>query len=151
MSKTQTSNNIIKKTKQWLNNISQPKRKLGGNAICPSLAQFMAQTQVVYSTDPHSVVETFAQLKNLLHLEAVVIVGDTWDYDWQLECVTQWNKKYKSQDVYCLMMNPNTCEPPLPLEYTFERPLFVVQRLSTLKHARKNTAKNTNYYTFYNN
>jgi hypothetical protein len=48
-------------------------------------------------------------------------------------------------------MRPDSEEPPLPLEYNYKRPLIIAQKLSTLKMARQQLAKNTDYYSHYNN
>lgn len=139
-----------KRVWQWLDNISRPNKTLNGNAICPWLAKYMDKTMVVKSTTPETVINNFATFKDVFHIEAVVIYGFRMGYDKQYDWIDRWNKRYKKKDVYVLGMRPDSEEPPLPVKYNFEKPLIIVQKLSTLKKARQETAKNSDYYKHYN-
>tara|TARA_A100001035_G_C27786024_1_gene504405 strand:- start:4429 stop:4764 length:336 start_codon:yes stop_codon:yes gene_type:complete len=110
----------------------------------------MDKTMVVKSTTPETVINNFATFKDVFHIEAVVIYGFRMGYDKQYDWIDRWNKRYKKKDVYVLGMRPDSEEPPLPVKYNFEKPLIIVQKLSTLKKARQETAKNSDYYKHYN-
>jgi len=136
---------------QWLDQISKPQPKLNGNAICPWISTYRNNIMVVKSDTPAVVIENFAVFNQTFALEAVVIYGFNMNYDQQYAFIDKLNKRYKKRDVFLLGMRPDSEEPPLPLEYNYKRPLIIAQKLSTLKMARKQTAKNTDYYTHYNN
>jgi hypothetical protein len=136
---------------QWLDKISKPQPKLNGNAICPWIQHFRHKIMVVKSDTPDVVIENFAVFKQTFALEAVVIYGFRMNYDQQYAFINKLNKRYKKRDVFLLGMRPDSEEPPLPLEYNYKRPLIIAQKLSTLKMARQQTAKNTDYYSHYNN
>ncbi len=137
-----------KKVWQYLDHISKPQKKLGGNAICPYITQYKDRIMVIHSTTPQQVVENFSHFKDIFHLEAVVVYGFNLTYDKQYEQIERWNKRYKKKDVFVLGMRPDSEEPPLPLNYNFTKPLIIIQKLSTLQKARHNLAKNTDYYTY---
>lgn len=137
-----------KKVWQYLDHISKPQKKLGGNAICPYIKHYKDRIMVIHSTTPQQVVENFAHFKDIFHLEAVVVYGFNLTYDKQYEQIERWNKRYKKKDVFVLGMRPDSEEPPLPLNYNFTKPLIIIQKLSTLQKARHNLAKNTDYYTY---
>lgn len=136
---------------QWLDKISKPQPTLNGNAICPWISTYRHKIMVVKSDTPDVVVENFAVFKQTFALEAVVIYGFRMNYDQQYAFINKLNKRYKKRDVFLLGMRPDSEEPPLPLEYNYKRPLIIAQKLSTLKMARQQLAKNTDYYSHYNN
>jgi hypothetical protein len=87
-------------------------------------------------------------MKDIFRFEAVVAFGFWMSYDKMDKMITDLNKKLASKDTICLMMHPDGDENVLPVDYQFELPLLIIQRLSTLKKARKQLEK-TKYYKHY--
>lgn len=141
-----------KKIQRWLKQtIAKPKPSLGGNSVCPYLNHYWHNTMIVESQDPRTVVEGFRHFKDIFKLEAVVVNGFDWDYDYMHDQINSWNRSYRKHDIICLGMHPDTEGEPLGFAYTYAyEPLIIIQRISTLKSARKQL-KTTDYYSYYNN
>lgn len=135
---------------KWLNSLMKPRKRLKGNAICPWLKHYRNQITIVETNNYTESVRNACHLMGALGLEAVVIYGKNISYDRLERNCRRWNEIYSGLDREILFMHPDTVEPPLPLEYNFkDSPVVIVQKRSTLLAARKESAKNTNYYTIY--
>ena len=62
--------------------------------------------------------------------------------------IDELNQELAIKDVVVLMMHPDGDESVLPVDYQFDLPLLIIQRLSTLEKARAELSK-TNYYKHY--
>jgi hypothetical protein len=140
-----------KKINNWLKQvIAKPRKKIGGHAVCPYLSDYWEKTMLVETTTPENVVEGFRHFKHIFNLEAVVVNGFDWEYDYMHQQIDLWNKRYRKHDVICLGMHPDTEQEPLGFAYTYtHEPLIIIQRISTLKNSRLQL-KETDYYTYFN-
>lgn len=129
--------------------LGKPRKELGGLSICPWIKRYWKQIHIVETDDIVDSVERNAQMMVPLGVEAIVFVGWDMDYDEIYELNEDWNEKLKIHDVVCLLMHPDTQDPPLPLEYNFKQPLLIMQKRSTLARAKQITKKNTDYYTYF--
>lgn len=135
----------------WLKKvIAKPRKSLGGHAICPYLKQYMDRIKIVESVAPMAVAQNFEAFHRQFNLEAVIVHGFDWDYDRVHKEVDAINRRYKRKNIECLAMCPDSEGAPLPLEYNYKEPLIILQKRSTLKVARQQLAKITDYYTYYN-
>ena len=130
--------------------IANPRKRLGGHAICPYLQEYMDRICLVESQTPMSVAENFAAFNRVFGLEAVIVYGFDWDFDRVHKQVDAINKKLKNKDVECLAMCPDSEGAPFDIEYNYTEPLIILQKRSTLKEKRNHLAKMTDYYTYYN-
>lgn len=133
---------------RWLNRISRAQKKLDGYAICPYLKKYRSRIITVVDNDIENCAKNYLNFRVPFQLEGLVVEMDHCDFDKLEVRVRKLNKQYKMQDLTVLMMHPDTEEPPLPLEYNYQRPLVIFQNTSTLERARKNL-KTTKYYSYY--
>ena len=83
-------------------------------------------------------------------IDRIIVAFNNDDYEWILYFFENLRKlKLKKQDVCCFMMHPDGDEDVLPVHYDMDLPLLIVQRISTLKEAKKKMKANTNYYKHY--
>ena len=129
--------------------LAEPRKELDGHAVCPFIAQYQDQIQVVKTEDWQLSGENACKMMDFIGLVAIVIHGPAIEYDDLHDLAQKLNKKYKSKDREVLFMHPNTEQPPLPLQYNYHKPLLIVQKRSVLQSARKTLAKDTNYYDFW--
>lgn len=133
---------------KWIQLLMKPQRKLDGLSICPYLQKFRNQIMLVRNSDPEKLANNFADQKNIFQLEGMVVYGFAMKYEKLERLVAQLNKKLKAKDVCCFMFHPDGDEDVLPVEYPFNLPLLIVQKISTLEAAKKQLSK-TNYYKHY--
>lgn len=140
------------KHKIWqylLNTIAKPRKELGNFPVCPFVKQYRNEILVVKSNNYVNTINNFAVFKDQFDLEAVVVYGFDENADTVLQVLESINKKLKNKDVFCLYMDPDFEDPPLPVDYEWhDCPLIIIQRLSTLKKHRKQLKK-TDYYSYY--
>lgn len=152
MSKHQISKNanIEQEIDQWLwRKIAKKHKAIGNLPICPFLQQYRKNIMIVESDNAVETARIFADLKDALALEAVILHGPYYEYDDLVDVCDLIDHKFAKRDVTVLCMHPDTDEPPLPLEYNFYWPLIILQKTSTLSRAKNILLKNTNYYDYF--
>lgn len=137
---------------EWLfGKIAKPHKEIGNKPICPYLMKYKKQIHIQQTDDFMSTADNFAYLKDTLRIEAMVLYGKWMDYDKLNKIHNRINKKHKKLDVVCLMLHPDTEDPPLPIDnYNFTWPILILQKQSTLDKARENLRQKTDYYKYYN-
>jgi len=127
-----------------------PRKQLGGMAVCPYVKRYREQIAVVKTDNPVGVVGNFANMKQLLDLEAVVVYGFSQTKRKNQNMIAKLNQQYAAQDVHCLFLDHSAKEPPLPVDYLWGKcDLLIAQRASTLEQVQDLLLKNTDYYTYY--
>jgi len=148
MPKIVVTNTTKNKLKAWLDKLSKPNKKMDNLPICPYIKKYRNSIHIAKTTKPEFLANNFAEMKDVLHFEAVIAFGFWMSYDKMDKMVTGLNKKLAHKDTICLMMHPDGDSSVLPVDYQFELPLLIIQKLSTLQKARKDLQK-TNYYKHY--
>ena len=148
MGKTVGSYTTRHNLQKWIKLLMTPQRKLDGLPICPYLQKFRSQIMLVRNEDPEKIAKNFADQKNIFHLEGMVVYGFAMKYEKLDKLVDKLNKNLKAKDVCCFMFHPDGDEDVLPVEYPFNLPVLIVQKISTLTAAKKQLSK-TNYYKHY--
>ena len=149
MARTRNINCTKAKIIKWFDTLTKPQKKLDGLPICPFLAKYKDSVMVVRNTDPEKIANNFALQKDIFKLQAMVVFGFWMSWDKMERMVDSLNKKLKKKDVICFMMHPDGDEDTLPIQYDMDLPLLILQRISTLKQAKKKLRENTNYYKHY--
>ena len=117
--------------------IAKPRKRLGGHAICPYLQQYMDRISLVESVTPMTVAENFATFHRQFGLEAVIVYGFDWDFDTVHKEVDAINKKFKTKDVECLAMCPDSVKVH---HFTIELQLHTTSYNTTkTKHTTRST------------
>jgi hypothetical protein len=143
------SSNITKtKIKNWLKSLTEPRKELDGLPICPFLAKYETSIHVAHNKEPEKLTRHFADVKDIFRLEACVVYGFWMSWDSMEQMVTRLNQDLANRDVCCFMMHPDGDESVLPIEYTLDIPILIVQKISTLEKAKQQLSK-TNYYKHY--
>jgi len=148
MRKIVSTNTTKRKLNQWLDRISKPNKKIDGLPICPYIANFRDNIHITVVKDPARLARHFADVKDIFRLEACVATGFWMSYNKLDKMVDELNQELAIKDVVVLMMHPDGDESVLPVDYQFDLPLLIIQRLSTLEKARAELSK-TNYYKHY--
>ena len=148
MDKIVSTKTTKRKFKEWLHKLCVPRKKLGGHPICPFLAQHMKDIHISVTSKPEKLAYHFADIKDIFHFQGVVILGFLMSYNKMEEMTNRINKKIKAKNCVALMMHPAGTESVLPVEYQFDLPILIVQKLDKLKEARKKL-KSTDYYNHY--
>ena len=149
MARTRTTNCTKAKIIKWFDTLTKPHKRLDGLPICPYLQKYKDNVMVIRNKDPEKLANNFALQKDIFKLQAMVVFGFWMSWDKMEKMVDRINKKLKKQDVCCFMMHPDGDEDVLPVHYDMDLPLLIVQRISTLKEAKKKLKANTNYYKHY--
>ena len=148
MRKIVVTNTTKNKVKAWLDKLSKPNKKISNMPICPFIGKYRNRIHIAQTTKPEDLANNFAHMKDVFQFEAVVAFGFWMSYDKMDKMITTLNKKLAHKDTICLMMHPDGDESVLPVDYQFELPILIIQRLSTLNKARKQLEK-TKYYKHY--
>tara|TARA_R110000851_G_scaffold13704_1_gene46768 strand:+ start:1265 stop:1720 length:456 start_codon:yes stop_codon:yes gene_type:complete len=137
------------KITKWIDSVLTISRaEIGGMPICPFIKQYRDKIHIVETTAPMTIAKNFADLKETLDIEACILYGKRYSFEKLHKICNRINSLYKTKNVVCLAMHPDSEEPPLALEYNFEYPILILQRKNTLEDAR-NRLQNTDYYTFF--
>ena len=148
MGKTVVTNFTKKKLEKWLETLTVPRKELDGLPICPYLKNYSHRIHLAKNENPEKLARHFADVKDIFRFEACVVYGFWMSWDRMEKIVAQLNRDLKSKDVCCFMMHPDGDESVLPVEYPFDIPLLIVQKISTLEKAKKQLSK-TKYYKHY--
>jgi hypothetical protein len=148
MAKIVSTKTTRKKVKDWLHKLCVPRKALGGNPICPFLAQHMQNIHIAVHPDPERLANNFADVKDIFKFEACVILGFDMSYEKMEKMTDRINKSIAPKNAVALMMHPDGTDSVLPVEYQFDLPVLIVQKLDRLKQARQQL-KSTNYYKHY--
>lgn len=148
MAKIVSTKTTKNKMKQWLQRLCVPRKALGGNSICPFLAQHLHDIHIAQTATPEKLAYNFADVKDIFRFEACVMFGFDMSYE-KMEAMTdRINSKIEEKNCIALMMHPDGTESVLPIEYQFDLPVLIVQKLDRLKAARQQL-KSTDYYKHY--
>lgn len=148
MAKTVGTNFTKSKLQKWIHSLTKPQKKLDGLPICPFLSKYEKSIHLAQNKDPEQLCRHFADVKDIFRLEACVVYGFYMSWNKMEKMVTRLNKDLAQRDVCCFMMHPDGDESVLPVEYPFDIPLLIIQKISTLEKAKQNLSK-TNYYKHY--
>jgi hypothetical protein len=148
MGQTRSSNITKTKLKQWLKSLSRPRKELDGMPVCPFISKYESAIHIAHHKDPEHLCRHFADMKDIFRLEACLVYGFWMDWDTMESMVTRLNQDLKHRDVCCFMMHPDGDESVLPVEYTLDIPILIIQRISTLERAKQQLSE-TNYYKHY--
>lgn len=128
--------------------MTKPRKELNNFAICPFLAKHEKSIHLAHNTEPEQLCRHFADVKDIFRLEACVVYGFWMSWEKMEKMVARLNRDLKQKDVCCFMMHPEGDESVLPVEYDCPVPLLIIQKISTLKHAKQQLSK-TKYYKHY--
>ena len=148
MVKTANTNCTKNTVKKWLMSLTKPQRQMDGMPICPFLARYEKNIHIARHKNPEQLCRHFADVKHIFNLEACVVFGFDMSWNKMEKMVKTLNRDLKDKDVCCFMMHPDGDESVLPVEYPFELPLLIIQKISTLQKAKQQLSK-TNYYKHY--
>ena len=135
---------------RWIvSTIAKPNPQIGNFPVCPFINRYKDHIMIVKTDDPRRVIDNFVTFHKTFALEAVVCHGFDFSYEHLHSFVNKQNRRLKKKDIICLGMHPDTEDEPLGFAYTYRNePLIIIQKISTLEHARK-SLENTDYYTHY--
>lgn len=148
MAKTVSTNFTKSKLQNWIKSLTKPQKKLDGLPICPFLARYEKSIHLARNVNPEQLTRHFADVKDIFRLEACVVYGFWMSWDCMEHMVAKLNHDLEPKDICCFMMHPDGDESVLPVEYPFDIPLLIIQKISTLKKAKEQLSK-TNYYKHY--
>ena len=148
MARTVDTNFTKRKLEKWLLGLTKPRKQLDGLPVCPYLKHYRDRIHLARNKDPERLARHFAEVKDIFKFEACVVFGFWMSWNKMEKMVDTLNKDLKKKDVCCFMMHPDGDEDVLPVEYPFDIPVLIVQKISTLEKAKKQLSK-TNYYKHY--
>lgn len=148
MGKIVVTNFTKKKLEKWITSLTQPRKELDGMPICPYISKYRERIHLARHDNPEKLARHFADVKDIFRFEACVVYGFWLSYNRMEKLITILNKDLKKKDVCCFMFHPDGDESVLPVEYPFDIPLLIIQKISTLEKAKKQLSK-TNYYKHY--
>ena len=150
---------IDKNLETFLQSLMIPRTEISGNAICPYLEKYSSQVKYarvksideIVKNNP-IIVEDMQSDEGSVFIYIVewnIEYGDS-SYNDIVNLKKLEEEKYKDKDIEILfMMKDDNTSPPLEVlkKYAYtENSLFILQRKSTLRKARNELAKKTNYY-----
>jgi hypothetical protein len=146
----------------FLKTLMLPNKKISESAICPYLEKYASHVKYSHVNSIDKIIENNPIIVEDMQNEE----GATFIYvlEWEisennhtLEQITNLKKleeeKYKDKDIEILfMLKDDMSDPPLKIlkKYAYtENSLLILQRKSTLRKARNELAKKTNYYDYW--
>lgn len=151
-----------KNLEHFLKTLMEPRSELSGSAICPYLKKYSASVKYAHVNSIDQIINYSPIIVEYMQddegstfifvLEWDISYGDK-TYDDILNLKASEEEKYKDKDIEILfMLKDDNTTPPLKIlkKYAYtNNSLFILQRKSTLKKARNELVKNTNYYDYW--
>ena len=145
-----------KNLEDYIQKLMEPRKELSGHAICPHLKTYSNYINYAQVESIDDIIENNPYIISNMNNEGSVfiyVIKQDVTYDeiinlWKLE-----QQKYENDDIECLfILKDDKSIPPLKSlkDYSYKHnTLFILQRKSTLKKARKELASTTNYYDYW--
>ena len=147
---------IDKNLENFIKELMKPREEISGHAICPHLNTYSKHIQYAQVESIQDVVENNPYIISTMNHKGssfIYIIKQDVSYN---EIVSLWKTeqdKYKDNDIeFLFMLKDDVSIPPLKIlkNYSYKHDtLFILQRKSTLKEARKELVTNTNYYDYW--
>lgn len=141
----------------FLNKLTDPRSELSGNSICPYLKKYSSSVRYAHVNDLNQIIDCnnsiVEDMQNDPGSAFIYIIKKDVTYEEIVQLYVNEQKKYKTKDIeFLFLLKDDKTIPPLKILGNYSYPyntLFILQRHSTLKNARNELAKNTNYYDFW--
>ena len=145
-----------KNLESFIKELMQPREEISGHAICPHLKTYSEHIQYAQVNTIQDVIDNNPYIITKMDNEGssfIYIIKEEVTYKQILNLWRGEQKKYKDDDIeFLFMLKDDKTVPPLKVlkNYSYKHDtLFILQRNSTLKKARNELAKNTNYYDYW--
>ena len=145
-----------KNLEDFIKLLMEPRSELSSLAICPYLKTYQEYIKYAEVESISDIIDNNPYIISNMDNEGSVfiyIIKQNITYD---EIVNLWRgeqEKYNNDDIeFLFMVKDDDTIPPLKVlkNYSYKHDtLFILQRKTTLKNARNNLAKTTNYYDYW--